>query len=1322
MSSPSPNRSPEATPVHHRQSKRRRQDRKDTTATNTDNPNNINGIGSSNDNNSSDSHISNYLMESSKSHSSQLEYRWTFIKSRLYTIFENMQKTQLQQQRSSRSGSDIRIKPKPSDWVEIYTDFAWLYSNKHDSLKRKAYVNVRTFIYEIVGTQLNHLKHLKGVELLRQYLQRWNITYDFILFMKRVLHHLHRYWIWDNANNLKDDPVRPIDKLLMFYWRENLLTHLHSIVDIALNLINQHRKGVNIDKSLIRELVNNLIVLGSADIFIQPEDASNDTNDIGSPNLSAPSTSAPPNSLSNLYNSSQSLHSSSDRTSPHLQSFNQSHLTLNLYHQLFEEPFIASTLNYYKKNGNVNIDPDNFSAFMNFILSQLQNEEKLARELLHEDSIDRVRQAAQDQLIGNQLDYLQAQVSNMIETGQHSDLNAVYSLLKRIDIGLEPVRLFLVRHIRKEGNSIVVNHVSKFRNMNTSSTTSTTTKSDMDMDLINNNLILIEQMVQLYLKHASMVRKCFEGSSLMLMAIDEAFRGFVNRTMGNLSFPILLAHYTDNIMRSKQAAGSLMTAAIASYDNILIQNNKKGSSSNLNKKEGECDSKNSTEKLNNKILNNDKFDSDDDNLDNENYADQNNVSSDEDRERKIRIRNEFEERRRYLQRQQQEQENRNLQLNLSGMGLNLLDDLESIDDHGIDDETAENMYITELVRFFMYLDDKDLFCETHRRLFAQRLLGTKYDENLENQFIIRLEKRMGGIYTRRYRGMMQDVVSSNALFPKFTDYLYEKLKLIVIEEKKKVASDSGSGKAVEDEGCSSGKSKDIVSIDVSRQGKASQSKQNAAEIVVDLTGESDVLEVEPVSINTSNAVGTSRNTRRNRTRVVFPRNNNGPASAPGAAPNPNSNAANNPNGAVYINLEEPQVDNEAIGNNIVEQNAPHANNSNNQPQNNHNVSDDMDGVVVIIPVPMETSDGNAQNANPTVGGHTTGTNGPNSHTTESTAVKIKKEKEEKEKEDKVNEEVVKAELELSQLPKESVKEALALESSARVLNGIHWPTEKSEDVKLPPVLRACHALFTGFYMRNRACRTLTWLDRMSTITLTARFNHKGNENCKSVDIVTSTSQACILLLFNDTDEMSINGMAKKLDISVEEVMRQLKPLVSRRHSGLLKYTVEKEANMSTSSGNGSKNEQEASRKRKRNESTKASEMPNKDENEGKTSSDGGVDVGRRIISLNEKFELENDEEEITVPLSTIESGNEEVEKSRKAVVVDRNTVLDAALVRIMKSKKESTHVNLCADVIKETSSTFMPDPKLIKTRIERLIEMEYIVRSTKDPKIYNYGA
>ena len=71
---------------------------------------------------------------------------------------------------------------------------------------------------------------------------------------------------------------------------------------------------------------------------------------------------------------------------------------------------------------------------------------------------------------------------------------------------------------------------------------------------------------------------------------------------------------------------------------------------------------------------------------------------------------------------------------------------------------------------------------------------------------------------------------------------------------------------------------------------------------------------------------------------------------------------------------------------------------------------------------------------------------------------------------------------------------------------------------------------------------------------------------------------------------------------------------------------------------------------------------------------------------------------------------------------DRRHLVEASLVRIMKARKTLHHNDLIAEVTKQLSVRFTPSPQFIKKRIESLIEREYLERTKKDYRVYQYVA
>lgn len=94
-----------------------------------------------------------------------------------------------------------------------------------------------------------------------------------------------------------------------------------------------------------------------------------------------------------------------------------------------------------------------------------------------------------------------------------------------------------------------------------------------------------------------------------------------------------------------------------------------------------------------------------------------------------------------------------------------------------------------------------------------------------------------------------------------------------------------------------------------------------------------------------------------------------------------------------------------------------------------------------------------------------------------------------------------------------------------------------------------------------------------------------------------------------------------------------------------------------------------------------------------------------------------------IKIATIASRVENVEETKETdtrLEAERSQVVEAAIVRTMKSRKQLTTPELTNEVIAQLTRRFTPKPVTIKMAIEKLIEKEYLERDSKDRKLLRY--
>jgi len=77
---------------------------------------------------------------------------------------------------------------------------------------------------------------------------------------------------------------------------------------------------------------------------------------------------------------------------------------------------------------------------------------------------------------------------------------------------------------------------------------------------------------------------------------------------------------------------------------------------------------------------------------------------------------------------------------------------------------------------------------------------------------------------------------------------------------------------------------------------------------------------------------------------------------------------------------------------------------------------------------------------------------------------------------------------------------------------------------------------------------------------------------------------------------------------------------------------------------------------------------------------------------------------------------------QKEIERQREFEIDAAMVRIMKSRNVLSWNELTSETIRALKERFQPDPRMLKRRLESLIEREFMARDESNSKTIKYVA
>ncbi|CAN6183698.1 unnamed protein product [Urochloa humidicola] len=208
----------------------------------------------------------------------------------------------------------------------------------------------------------------------------------------------------------------------------------------------------------------------------------------------------------------------------------------------------------------------------------------------------------------------------------------------------------------------------------------------------------------------------------------------------------------------------------------------------------------------------------------------------------------------------------------------------------------------------------------------------------------------------------------------------------------------------------------------------------------------------------------------------------------------------------------------------------------------------------------------------------------------------------------------------------------------------------------------CVEVFKQFYQSLTKHRKINWIYSLGNCNIV------GNFDAKRIELIVTTYQGALLLLFNEAERLSFSEIVAQLNLCEEDTVRVLHSLSCAKYK-----ILNKEPNTRTISP-------------------------------------------KDVFEFNHKFTDKMRRIKVQVPPS------DEKKKVIDDVNKDRRFAIDAALVRIMKSRKIMTHQNLVAECVEQLSRMFKPDIKMIKRRIEDLITREYLERDKASANSYRYLA
>ncbi|KAM7204013.1 Cullin domain containing protein [Naviculisporaceae sp. PSN 640] len=228
-----------------------------------------------------------------------------------------------------------------------------------------------------------------------------------------------------------------------------------------------------------------------------------------------------------------------------------------------------------------------------------------------------------------------------------------------------------------------------------------------------------------------------------------------------------------------------------------------------------------------------------------------------------------------------------------------------------------------------------------------------------------------------------------------------------------------------------------------------------------------------------------------------------------------------------------------------------------------------------------------------------------------------------------------------------------------ILSASAWPTYPDTKVLLPQSVLEQITSFDKYYQSKHTGRRLAWMHSLAHCVVRAQFNRGPKE------LLVSAFQAVVLVLFNEAEEkhdgvLSYQQIATSTGLSDDDLERTLQSLACGKARVLTKHPKGRDVNKTDT------------------------------------------------FTVNKAFT--DPKFRVKINQIQLKETKEENKATHEKVAADRQFETQAAIVRIMKSRKTMTHVQLVTEVINQTKSRGAVDPADIKSNIEKLIEKDYIER------------
>ncbi|XP_031105658.1 cullin-1-like isoform X2 [Ipomoea triloba] len=374
-----------------------------------------------------------------------------------------------------------------NDYMMLYTTVYRMCTQKppHD-YSQQLYDKYRESFEEYITSMvLPSLREKHDEFMLRELVQRWSNNKTMIRWLLRFFHYLERNFIAQRS-------LPTLNEVGLTCFRNLVYQELNGKVrDAVISLIDQEREGEQIDRALLKNVV---------DIFVE----------IGMGQM-------------------------------------------DYYENDFEAAMLKDSAAYYSRKASNWISKDSCPDDMLKAEKWLKREKDRVSHYLHSSSETKLLEKVQHELLSVYTTQVQHELlcvyaTQLLEehSGCHAllrddkveDLSRMYILFSKIPRGLEPIATIFKQHVTAEGMTLV-------KQAEDAESIKKAEKRDVGIQ----EQVFVRKVIELHDKYLAYLNDCFQNHSLFQKALKEAFDAFCNKGVAGSSSAELLATFCDNILK-----------------------------------------------------------------------------------------------------------------------------------------------------------------------------------------------------------------------------------------------------------------------------------------------------------------------------------------------------------------------------------------------------------------------------------------------------------------------------------------------------------------------------------------------------------------------------------------------------------------------------------------------------------------------------------------------------------------------------------------------------------------------------------------------------